>query len=112
VRAIVAEVASTYGNLPGKAEQLGPAVRALRKAAPDAAATIEAILKAANGLLAQLIEPRGVTVAEALSPAQEVDRLAKALMETNKNLTIEQARTKVYTENPKMLAAVRGENEV
>ncbi len=112
VRAAVAEAASIYANLPGKPEEMGPAIRTLRKIAPEAAAVLEATLKAANGLLVQLIEPRGVTQAEGLSPVQEVDRLAKGLMAANPNLTIEQARTKVYTENPKMLAAVRGENEV
>jgi ATP-dependent protease ClpP protease subunit len=113
VRAAVAEVASVYGAIPGKAEEIGAALRTLRKVAPDAISVIEASLKSANGLLAQLIEPRGVTRAEGLSPEQEVDRLARELMAaSNKNLTIEQARTKVYTDNPKMLAAIRGEDEV
>jgi ATP-dependent protease ClpP protease subunit len=113
VRAAVAEVASVYGAIPGKAEEIGAALRTLRKVAPDAISVIEASLKSANGLLAQLIEPRGVTRAEGLSPEQEVDRLAREIMAASgKNLTIEQARTKVYTDNPKMLAAVRGEDEV
>lgn len=112
VRGVVAEVTSTYAAIPGKAEELGPAIRALRKAAPDAMAVIEASLKSANGLLAQLMDPKGVTKAEGLTPEQEVDRLARELKATNKNLTIEQARAKVYTDNPKLLAAVRGEDEV
>jgi len=112
VRGVVAEVTATYASIPGKAEELGPAIRALRKAAPDAMAVIEASLKSANGLLAQLMDPKGVTKAEGLTPEQEVDRLARELKATNKNLTIEQARAKVYTDNPKLLAAVRGEDEV
>jgi ATP-dependent Clp endopeptidase proteolytic subunit ClpP len=112
VRAIVGEVASVYGSLPGKSEDLGPAIRALRKSSPEAAAVVEATLKAANGLLTQLMEPKGTTKAEGLSIEQEVDRLARAHMTVNASLTIEQARSKVYTENPKMLAAIRGEDEV
>ena len=112
VRSVIAEVSVTYAALPGKAEDLGPAIRALRKASPEAAVVVEQTLKAANGLLVQLIEPKGSNKTESLTAEQEVDRLARAHMTVNASLTIEQARSKVYTENQKLLAAIRGEDEV
>lgn len=110
IRDVVAEVSVAFANLPGKADDLGLAVRAMRKASPHAASVIEAALKSANSLLGQTLEPLGRGAAgESLTPEQEVARLAKAKREANPTLTAEQARSMVYTENPKLTAAVRGE---
>ena len=109
LRDVLAEVTASFGNLPGKAEDLAPAVRAMRKADPVAAAIIEAALKSANALVVQSLDPLGRTAAESLTPEQEVDRLATMARVKNPALTVEQARAKVYTENPKLTAAVRGE---
>lgn len=109
LRDVLAEVTASFGNLPGKAEVLGPAIRAMRKADPAVAAVIEATLKGANALVAQSLDPLGRTAAESLTPEQEVDRLATMARAKNPALTVEQARAKVYTENPKLTAAVRGE---
>jgi len=109
LRQITVEVTAAFGNLPGKVEDLAGAVRAMRKADPAAAAVVEATLKAANALVAQSLDPLGRTAAESLTPEQEVNRLAIQAKAANPALTIEQARAKVYTENPKLTAAVRGE---
>jgi ATP-dependent Clp endopeptidase proteolytic subunit ClpP len=109
IRDLTAEVSAAYSNVPMVVADFAPAIRALRKADPKASEVIETALKRVNALLDQTLDPRGSTKAETLTPEQEVDRLARAKMAEDRTLTIEQARSKVYTENPKLTAAVRGD---
>lgn len=115
VRAAVEVARADFSHIPGRPEDLGPALRTVAKAAPDALKVIEAALRGAQGLLAGApkavgLEPVGVTGAgAALSPQDQVDKLAKAKVEATPGLTIHQARTQVYVENPELVAALRSE---
>jgi ATP-dependent protease ClpP protease subunit len=116
VRAAVVEYGAVYANLPGKADAVGPALRALRKASPEAAATLESVLKSANALLADGVTSRTASIgtsgeATKLSPQAEVDKQAKAKMAADPKLNIFAARTLVYTENAELVAAIRDEKE-
>jgi len=114
LRDVTAEVASTYANLAVKAEEFAPALRAIRKAAPEAAVAVEAALKSANALLkdpkAAQMEAVGnavATEAENESPYATVDRLAKVEMQADPKLTAVQARNIVYNKNRNLIDAMR-----
>lgn len=116
-REVVAEVTKTFANIPGDHAVLGKAVRALRKADPEASAKLEAALASANALLengkAAGLEPLGSSTADQdeTPPEAKVEKLAKAAMEQDSKLTIEQAKSLVYTQHPELVKAVRGEKD-
>ena len=85
----------------------------MTKAAPEAAATLERVLKAANAALAAstLTAPLGVAASVEVSVEDRLASLVKAKREANPTLTVEQARSMVYTENADIVAALRGEKD-
>lgn len=110
VRDAVAHAVSAYGNLPVTAEEVGTATRALRRAAPEAAAKIEALLVKCNSAMAQLTEAKGSAAASPSGSVRaQVDGLIKALREGNSALTAEKAEGLVFAANPNLYAAIRAE---
>jgi len=116
LRDVVAEVQKTYANLPGKADDLAPALRQLRKADPEACAKVEAALAAANAVLNDAkttgFEPIGSSTADSqLEPEALVQKKAEEIRKQDPSKTIEQARAMVYTQHPELAKAVRGEKD-
>lgn len=113
--AAVAEAEAAYANLPMAAKEFGPAVRAARKASPEAMKIIEKVLAQSNAVIGGAgkspLEPVGSTATEELTTDEKVEALAKAKIEANSKLTPEQARAAVYSENPDIVAALRGEKD-
>ncbi len=112
VAASVTFVKETFANLPGDPVALGSALRVLAKADPKAHEAVVATLKAANALAAPALEPRGLAppATDATDSAQtQIDRLVDATMKANPSLTTAAAKTKVYLENPKLVAEARAD---
>lgn len=117
VAAATVSARKDFGNLPGKAEQLGPALRTLAKANQGAFEVVQTVLKQVNAMLADAVTaqlaPIGSTVAESNGTAEErIEALAKAKMLKDTSLkSIYAARAAVYAENPELVTALRGEKE-
>lgn len=115
IQASVRHAAECYANLPGKAEDLGPALRVLAKMAPEAHVTIKAILDSTNGLLANAEKIQMASVGKVgdidLTPEARLEAEVKKVREKNQNMTVEQAKAAVYRANPKLVRELRGEKD-
>jgi len=115
IQASIRSAAEIYGHLPGKAEALGPALRLLAKAAPEAHAVIKAVLDSVNGLLANAEKVQMASVGkggdEAATPEARLEIEVKKAREKNPNLTVEQAKAAVYRANPNLVRDLRGEKD-
>lgn len=110
VRAVVAEVGAAYKHLAVKAEDFGPAIRALRRASPEACALVEAALKSADAMVSQTMDPIGSAVSVPAGTVRgQIDVLIKAKREANKKLSPEKAELQVFEENPALYNALRAE---
>ncbi len=113
---ITAEVQSAYEHLPvGAALAFAGALKTLRKSEPAACAALEAVLKSANALLKTRLDPigQGGTPERSTdeSPSETVTRLAQAKIAKDPKLTLAQAKTQVYVEQPELVAALRGKKD-
>lgn len=115
IQASIRSAAEIYGHLPGKAEDLGPALRLLAKAAPEAHATIKAVLDSVNGLLANAEKVQMASIGkggdEPASPEARLEIEVKKAREKNPNLTVEQAKAAIYRANPNLVRELRGEKD-
>lgn len=115
IQASIRSAAEIYGHLPGKAEDLGPALRLLAKAAPDAHATIKAVLDSVNGLLANAEKVQMASIGkggdEPAGPEARLEMEVKKAREKNPNLTVEQAKAAIYRANPNLVRELRGEKD-
>jgi len=115
IQASIRSTAEIYGHLPGKAEDLGPALRLLAKAAPEAHAVIKAVLDSVNGLLANAEKVQMASVGkggdEAATPEARLEIEVKKAREKNPNLTVEQAKAAIYRANPNLVRDLRGEKD-
>lgn len=116
VQAAIESARSAFQFIPGRAEDIGPALRTVAKAAPAAHAVLVDALRAANGLLSNAntaqMAPVGSSKSEGTeSAAQTLERLARAKLASQEAPTIEQARAMVYIENKELVAAIRAEQE-
>ncbi len=115
IQASVRQAAECYAFLPGKAEDLGPALRALAKTAPQAHAIIKAVLDATNGLLANAEKVQMASVGKVgdveLTPEARLEAEVKKVLEKSPNMTVEQAKAAVYRANPKLVRDLRGEKD-
>jgi ATP-dependent Clp endopeptidase proteolytic subunit ClpP len=115
VEAAVASARAAYAYIPGKPEDLGGALRTVAKVNPAAFAVLDTALKAANALLALPgagTEPLGSGKTEDPPPLKAtIDKLVAEVREKNPTMTPEMALVHVYTQNPKIVAALRGETE-
>lgn len=111
IREAVAKAASDFGHLPAKAEDIGPALRTLRKAAPDAANKVEALLKQVDALLNQTLAPVGVSKADTIDDNAwaKVQRLAKAKVEKGEVASLAKAIDAVLVENKDLYTAIQAE---
>lgn len=106
----IQKAAADFKCLPAKAEDLGPALRAVRKAVPQAADVIEAVLKSANALAGQALEPKGVSAASTdaaagLSTYEKVVKRAEALVAKGECKTIQAGVDRIFNAEPDLYAA-------
>lgn len=82
----IRKCAAEFKNLPAKAEQLGPDLRAVRKSDAALADRLEHLLKSLDAIAAQALEPKGTAKAEEKSESAwaEIQKRAKAVMEAEK----------------------------
>lgn len=104
VREAITKHAETFKHLPGKAADVAPALRALKKAAPAQAELIEGLLKQVDALLGQgsTLEPVGKATDEAEPPsrARELSEKVEALMKADTKITREKAIVAVLDAHP------------
>jgi chromosome segregation ATPase len=104
IREAVTKHAEQFKNLPGKAEDVAPALRVLRKAAPESAKVVEDLLKSVDALIGQgktPLDPVG-SAASAAADATE-DAIEKAVAEIRKadpTLSPEKAFVLALEKNP------------
>ena len=90
---VIQKAAVDFKNLPSKAEDLGPALRVLRKADAAAASKIEAVLKSVDAMLAQALDARGTSNAADVADAwSAIEKKAREIVaKADNKLTFPQA---------------------
>jgi hypothetical protein len=113
VRDAIAKHAERFPNIPGKADELAPALRTLAKVAPEAHEVLCKALDAANALCARATEPVGKADAPEApgTAAEELAEVVKALRKEDPTLTEAQAIVKAYEQREDLYAALNGEVE-
>ena len=115
IKATIEEAKSVYAFIPGVDDSFGMSLRKLRKVDSASALRIEQALKGANALLATTQNSQTAPVGQVVNETnmqtveERIESLARAKMSANKNLTAEQARSAVYSENPQLVRELRGE---
>ena len=112
----IAEASAAFGNLPCKAEDIAPAIRALRKADPASADKVVAVLKSANALLAnaqaaQLAPLGSVTEAQPKSNEEKLAEVVASIRAKNPSLSEAQASVRAYEAHPELYAALSSGKE-
>jgi hypothetical protein len=87
---------------------VGPALRKIHTAAPDAYAVLEPALKAASNResLAKILAEFGSDVGQA-SPEDSKDAFVKDMRRLHPEMTVEQARAMFWREHPEAVKASR-----
>lgn len=115
LRETQAECRAKFQFVPCDFDDLGSAIKALRKSDSEACAKLEAALSSANALLSDPIKsqtaPIGSVSETSISTDAKINQLAQAKLDAKIVSTIEQARVLVYTEQPELLRATRGTEE-
>jgi len=113
VRESIAKFAARFPHIPGKAEDLAPAMRALSKVAPEAHEALCKALDAANALCDRSTDPVGKADAPEVpgTAADELAEVVKALRKEDPTLTEAQAIVKAYEQREDLYAALNGEVE-
>lgn len=105
VREAVLKHAEEFKHLPGKAEDVAPALRALSKAAPEAATVLKGVLKQVEALLSQgaSLEPVGkATEPVAVSKADVLGQKVEELRKADPKLSLDQAVSRVLEAHPEL----------
>lgn len=102
--------AAAYGNLPIKAEELGPILKSA-SAMPEAQRKeLERLLKAADAAFVELTKMKGNSGdGSATGAYDQLMGLAKELKKADPKMTIEKAFTKVCEDNPELYRKHREE---
>lgn len=115
VREAVEKAAKAFPNIPGKAQDLGVALRAVRKADAKAADVIEAALTAANKLAEKGLEPVGKsdpTNEAGKSPIEKLNDIAAAkVVQSAGKLSLAKAFDQALVENPDLYAAYEADKK-
>jgi hypothetical protein len=106
VKEAVLKHAESFKNLPAKAEELAPALRTLAKAAPEAAALVEKVLKSVDALLGasgSALEPIG----KSLEPVEEsssekLERLVADIRKRQPDLSEAKAYVLALEQHPEL----------
>ena len=113
LREAVVKAASDFPHLPEKPERLGPALRALAKADSASCAVLEDLLKKADALVANKLEPVGKSdpLSEASSStAEKVAKMASdRVAKTAGKVKYESAYAQILHENPSLYTAMEAE---
>lgn len=107
----ISKAATEFKNLPAKAEDLGPALRLLRKADATATEKLESILKSVNVMLEKTLEPKGKSTGDSLTAWEQIQKSAAALVAADPKLTTEAAVDRVLTANPDLYTAHQAEKQ-
>ena len=109
-RAAITKAATDFSHLPTNADEIGPALRALHKAAPEAASKVEALLKQVDALLNQTLAPVGKAAAGDNDGAwDKVQKLAQAKIEKGEATSLAKAIDAVLVENKELYSAIQAE---
>lgn len=115
VRDAVEAFTRDFAFLPGTADANAKAMRSLTKAQPEAAAVIRNVLASVNAMLTDAkavgMAPIGSTGAVVATLDDRIKVLAAEKQKLNPSMTIEQARSLVYTENPDLAEALRAQKD-
>jgi hypothetical protein len=112
----IQKAAVDFKHLPEKADAIGPALRALRKADAKALDVLENVLKRADSLVAQALDPKGVSAAvtseaSGLSTYERVQKRAQSLVEKGEVKTIADGVSKIFEAEPELYAAHEAEKK-
>lgn len=108
----IAKAAQTYANIPEKAEALGPALRAIRKADAKAADLIENVLKRADALFAQSLAPIGnVATDSGDSTWTKVEKRAAEMVKKGEAKNIAKAIDAIVSAEPALYEAIQAEKK-
>jgi hypothetical protein len=111
----IQKAAADFKHLPEKAEALGPALRTLRKSDAKAVEVIENVLKRADALVAQALDPKGApataTEDAGASTYERVEKRAHALVAKGEVKTVADGVAKIFAAEPKLYAAHEAEKK-
>ncbi len=112
----IQKAAADFKHLPEKADVLGPVLRTLRKADAKAVEVIEGVLKRADALAAQSLEPKGVSPAQTedasgLSTYEKVAKRAEKGVSSGEFKTIAEGVSKIFATDPALYAAHEAEKK-
>lgn len=93
----ITKAASDFKNLPEKAEDLGPLLRSIRKAAPDVADKVEALLKKVDAIAKGALDVKGVSTGgnAADTALSKIEKKAAELVKAGTVKTVEQGFAEV-----------------
>lgn len=112
----IQKAAADFKHLAEKPDVLGPALRALRKADAVAVEVIENVLKRADALAAQSLEPKGVSPAQTedasgLSTYEKVAKRAEKGVSTGEFKTIAEGVARIFAADPALYTAHEAEKK-
>lgn len=113
----VAKAAVDYKNLPEKPEALGPALRALRKADGKVADLIENVLKRADAVFAQVLQPVGTAAAASASNMggstwETVQKRAADMVAKKEAKSVAAGVAAILDKEPELYTAIHAEKQV
>jgi hypothetical protein len=113
VKEAISKAAVDFAGLPAKAEDLGPALRVLRKADAAAAELVENVLKSCKALVGQALEPVGKAAAadESTSTMEKVMKRAADMVAKGEAKTKEIAFSKILESDKALYAAIQAEKD-
>jgi len=108
----IAKAKEDFAGLPVKAEDLGPALRSIRKSDPAAAEAIESVLKSCKALVAKALEPVGQApaVEDNTSAWDRVQKQAKEMVAKGEAKT-EAIAIATLMKDSQLMAAVYAEKD-
>lgn len=113
VKEAIAKAASDFAGLPqAKPEELGPALRVLRKADAKAAELVENVLKSCKALVGQALEPVGKSVSpatESMTTEERVNKQALEMVAKGEAPTKEIAFTRILESDKSLYTAIAAE---
>lgn len=113
VKEAIAKAATDFAGLPQvKPEELGPALRILRKADAKAAELVENVLKSCKALVGQALEPVGKSVppaAESMTTEERVNKQALEMVAKGEAPTKEIAFARILESDKSLYMAIAAE---
>lgn len=112
----IQKAAADFKHLPERADVIGPALRSLRKADAKAVEVIENVLKRADALASQTLNPKGLSAAQTeeaagLSTYEKVAKRAEKGVATGEFKSIAEGVAKLFAADPALYTAHEAEKK-